>query len=532
MNPSILLVGLEDQFESTLERQAHSGSWNWTRVDSPYEALNLACRQDFTLVISGLTLPYMDGIELLTRLKEMNPHMVRLLAAGRMDANAAMAAINQTGVYRLLALPLDAGEAVACIESAHRHAMEGRKHLQNQQRLEHQKEVYQALIRKSVARGQEIQKAYSDLDRSYAMAVDTLGKLLKLSNPGLWGHCARVAGYAEKLGLVMDLNLDHMEQLVVAAILHDIGKWCLPAKIAACDPVQLTEPERKALQKSPELGAMLVGNIDRYIPAALMIQYHQERMNGTGYPGGFAGEKIPFGARILAILDAFDQLLHPANGKPCSMEDAFVALEACGGYDPEILATWKQVCLPHHPMPTETAQPDWNRTMGAALGISDGDRPLDAQLPRRRKPPGQPVSCESIILDWHVPVPPGPISGVGPGVVPAELERDEAENPTLRRPGLRNVLPLPTPEAGFALSVLNRMPSLGRRRFREVTVSIDHLKPGMIIARDILADNGSLLLSRGTVITPERREQLRRYMLNNHLGGTISVYDASLLMIS
>lgn len=538
---NVLIVDKEASTLTDLESMLTRKKFRVTRTQSPFEAITLLNKREYQVIISEQNLAYMGGTELLERVRHINPLITRVLSTAELDSKAALDAINRACVFRIINLPAQEECILQVVEEALQHHATTLRHAENRHRVDQQKEVYQDLIRKSVMRGQEIQQMNTELHRSYAVAVDTLAKLLKISNFGIWSHCRRVCSYAERLGQHMSLSREHQEQLEVAALLHDLGKWCLPPDLVRRKPESLKEKDRKTLQQHPVLGALLVANIDRYVPASLMIRHHQERFDGSGYPDGLSGTDIPLGARILGLLDAFDQLLHPGMGRTIPLEDVFAELEASGAYDPELLALWKSLSLPGQPRPIpvhDAHSQEWNRSLSEEVVISCTSRPVRRSAASASRPENPVVHSTSIPLDWMegYAVERGPETfGFSPLSEPAGEVMETAQTATGEAQEAKaapNVIPMPQPSESPRMLLHNMMPPTRRRRLREVRIGIENLRAGMVIARDIKNEAGVMLLPQDTVITPERCEQLRRFLGNHPLQNEIYVYEGSLLMIS
>ncbi len=109
---------------------------------------------------------------------------------------------------------------------------------------------------------------------------------------------------ADRMGLRDPTDLERLAQ---GALLHDIGKIGIPDRILL-KPGKLTEDEEQDMRRHPELGASLIGGVGFLRKARELVLAHHERFDGSGYPRGLAGQEIPIGARIFAVVDAFDAL--------------------------------------------------------------------------------------------------------------------------------------------------------------------------------------------------------------------------------
>jgi diguanylate cyclase (GGDEF)-like protein/putative nucleotidyltransferase with HDIG domain len=124
-----------------------------------------------------------------------------------------------------------------------------------------------------------------------------------------------------------------------AALLHDIGKLAVPEHILS-KPGPLTTEEFARMKAHPQVGAEILSAVPFPFPVASTIQCHHERWDGKGYPAGLAGETIPIGARILAVVDHFDALTsHRSSHEALSTDDALAVLKSEAGqaFDPRVV---------------------------------------------------------------------------------------------------------------------------------------------------------------------------------------------------
>lgn len=129
---------------------------------------------------------------------------------------------------------------------------------------------------------------------------------LEVKDPYTHGHSRRVERHSYRTAMAMGLTNAEIEQLRLAASLHDVGKIDVPDAILR-KPGPLTPEEQEVIKAHPMIGADLVA------PAATeqvvdAIRHHHERWDGAGYPQGLAGTDIPLGARIIAVADAYDAI--------------------------------------------------------------------------------------------------------------------------------------------------------------------------------------------------------------------------------
>ena len=121
-------------------------------------------------------------------------------------------------------------------------------------------------------------------------------------------HAVELARLSRLVGMDLGLGEEELEWLVHGALLHDVGK------IGVADAIleklgPLTEEEWAVIKRHPEVGARMIEPLESLSGALPVVRHHHERPDGSGYPDGLEGEQIPLGARIVAVVDAYDVML-------------------------------------------------------------------------------------------------------------------------------------------------------------------------------------------------------------------------------
>ncbi|HOS68810.1 MAG TPA: HD-GYP domain-containing protein [Bacillota bacterium] len=150
-------------------------------------------------------------------------------------------------------------------------------------------------------------KMYIDMRDIYIDTVKSLSQAVEAKDPYTNGHSRRVGEYACKLAERLGLSPKKVENLKIAAILHDIGKIGIDESILN-KPGRLTEEEFEKIKQHPEIGVKIIKDIDFLKDASEIILSHHERYDGTGYPEGRKHKDIILEAQILSIADVFDAL--------------------------------------------------------------------------------------------------------------------------------------------------------------------------------------------------------------------------------
>jgi putative nucleotidyltransferase with HDIG domain len=121
-------------------------------------------------------------------------------------------------------------------------------------------------------------------------------------------HALEVARLAWLVGMELGLGEEELEWLVHGALLHDLGKLGVAdAILEKLGP--LTAEEWELVKRHPEVGARMIEPLESLRKALPVIRHHHERPDGSGYPDGLEGEEIPLGARVVAVVDAYDVML-------------------------------------------------------------------------------------------------------------------------------------------------------------------------------------------------------------------------------
>jgi diguanylate cyclase (GGDEF)-like protein/PAS domain S-box-containing protein len=175
--------------------------------------------------------------------------------------------------------------------------------------------------------------------------ISSLKKTLEERTHETEAHAQRLKELSIKMGKVMDLFDNELDELSLLAMLHDIGKIAIPDYILG-KPAKLTEDEWKIMKSHCEIGYRIAVASPELAHIANLILSHHERWDGNGYPQRLKGEEIPLLSRIIAVVDAYDAMTsdRPYHAAIPS-EDALRELERCSGtqFDPYIVEKFIEV---------------------------------------------------------------------------------------------------------------------------------------------------------------------------------------------
>jgi HD-GYP domain-containing protein (c-di-GMP phosphodiesterase class II) len=146
-----------------------------------------------------------------------------------------------------------------------------------------------------------------EIDEETIQLLESMADTVDLRDPYTGGHSRRVAEFAA--GVLRELAMHGQESklIKVAARVHDLGKGGLPDHLLI-KPGALSEQEEAMVRSYPDRGAEMLTQYPDFSRGIEMVRHHHERWDGRGYPAGLKRSEIPFGARLIAVVDSFDAM--------------------------------------------------------------------------------------------------------------------------------------------------------------------------------------------------------------------------------
>jgi len=324
----ILIVDDEKMIYSILAQRLAREGYSCVMANDGREALGHFYRGNFSLIISDIRMPEMNGLELLKNVKAVRPNMMFIIMTAYPEIDMAVEAI-RLGANDFIIKPVDLDLVVFSVKKA-----------LEQKRMEEEIEVHHKNLEKLVEeRTTKLREALLVLKKTHLDSVKVLAGAIDAKDPYTRGHSDRVRKMSMKIGMKLSFNQERLENLVFGALLHDIGKIGIRDEVLQ-KKGQLTPEEYQYVQQHPLIGVKIIEGIDFFKDKVHMIRNHHEHFDGGGYPDGLIGDTIPLEARIIAVSDAFDAMtsLRP-HRRAMPVEDVILEMGKGKGrqFDAQIL---------------------------------------------------------------------------------------------------------------------------------------------------------------------------------------------------
>jgi response regulator RpfG family c-di-GMP phosphodiesterase len=347
----ILCVDDEPSILSALRRVFRPQGYTVFVAGSGQEGLDLLATESVDLVISDMRMPQMDGAQFLEQVVTRWPETKRILLTGYADASATIAAVNQGKIWSYISKPWNDGELVMAVQQALAHSRLAKENAAlvelTQRQNEELRQLNTGLEDKVAHRTAELQQtfamlesAHNELKKGFMTTVKVLSSLFELRGGRLAGHSRRVADTARQLAKGLGVEDSAAQDILLAALLHDIGKIGLPDYLLEKPFNTMPASERAQMMTHAQRSEMVLMAVEQLKKAAHLVRHHHECYDGNGYPDQLAGLAIPMGARILTVANDFDALqmgtlvsrpLKPAEAR------AFILENRGKRYDPQVV---------------------------------------------------------------------------------------------------------------------------------------------------------------------------------------------------
>lgn len=194
-------------------------------------------------------------------------------------------------------------------------------------------------------------KLISNIKNLTLKTVESIVNAFDSANPYTRGHSVKVAKYATEIAREMGLSFKDVRSIQFAALLHDMGRIFIDDDLINA-PRKLNGEELKVVRKLPEISSKVVKNVDFFESIIPIIYHHKEHFDGSGYPSGLSGEKIPIGSRIIHAAESFVAMTSERPyRKPMTVEQAVKEMVEKSGkqFDPAVVEAFIRVLKREYP---------------------------------------------------------------------------------------------------------------------------------------------------------------------------------------
>ena len=298
------------------------------------EALDALAREPFEIVLTDVVLPVRSGLDLLREVRGRYPDTAVLLMSGVAEVQTVVEAM-RSGASDYVEKPVRQVELLLALDRAlHR------------RRLEQENRGYRVNLEGRVKDATAALAAALDAkEKAWEAALQALVDALDAREQETERHSLRVMRFTEMVARSYGVPSDQIPDMARGALLHDIGKIGIPDGILL-KPGGLSETEWVVMKQHAEIGFQILKGIDYLRRAAEIVYTHQERWDGAGYPQGLKREDIPLGARLFAVVDAFDAIVSDRPyRKGRSVEAARAEIQRCSGtqFDPRAVDAFLKI---------------------------------------------------------------------------------------------------------------------------------------------------------------------------------------------
>ncbi len=268
------------------------------RFSDPAKAIESLPEHNPGIVITDLVMPKLDGFAVMAEVRKFSSAISMILLTGQSEVESAVEAMRR-GACDYVTKPVNPERLQAAIALAE----EARRAALAEASGEETHPVEIATLQS------QLRQLNDEAQRALIVALDAREKETKQ-------HSVRVSLYAAHLAQQMGLPFSRIEEIRAGALLHDIGKIGIPDSILN-KPAALDDAEWEQMRKHPMIGYGIVQGLIGDGEGAEVVLCHHERYDGSGYPRGLKGGQIPLGARLFAVVDAYDALTSSRPYREC-----------------------------------------------------------------------------------------------------------------------------------------------------------------------------------------------------------------------
>lgn len=295
-NFTLLYVEDEEKLRNSISKYLSKFFKLVDEAEDGQHGLEKYSKNKYDLVLTDISMPKLNGIEMCREIKTINPHQEIVILSAYSESSLLLDAI-KIGIDGYIIKPVNLHQMN---EILYKIVYKMKEFKEN--------EVFKFHLQELVdEKSKDIEILNNDKILNYKSTLYAMVEMIEQRDTYTGGHSQRVANYSKLMAESMGYNEDESNEIYEAGMLHDIGKIAIPDSILL-KPGNLNDIEYKLIQEHVDIGYKILEKIPIFSNIATIIKAHHERLDGSGYPLGIQGENIPSGARIMAVADAFDAM--------------------------------------------------------------------------------------------------------------------------------------------------------------------------------------------------------------------------------
>jgi len=317
--PRLLLVDDEKSILDSLYRFCRQRKWKALRANSGAEGLELLKENSIDLIISDMRMPNMDGAEFLTKAREISPMSMRVLLTGYADIDAVANAVNEAKIYNYLSKPWDEGMLENVIKGGLAFKKSEEERIQLERELAEKKQELEMINLSLEGRVEErtreleeamkkIQENNRRVSNNFKECLSLINNVISMQDGTMADYSTMVVSASVSIASTIGLSPKEIEQIRIAAQLHNLGKLSLPDTIRKRPLSTLTNNEIVFFKKHSIQGETVLSGMTGLKTVSKIIRSHQEYMDGSGFPDKLKDNAIPIGSRIICVASDFQKL--------------------------------------------------------------------------------------------------------------------------------------------------------------------------------------------------------------------------------
>ncbi len=304
-NRKILIVDDEKGIRKSLRLYLEKIGFQVEEASTGEEALDLLEKDDYFLCLTDISMPGMDGLDLLTHTMNFNREIDVVMITGHLDIDYAIKSIKK-GAFDYFKKPF----------------------LFEDVRVAIMRVIEKQTLKRKTIELERLRERHRIETKNVAEFMIALARIIDAKSPFTQEHSARVSMFSVLIAEKIGLDIHDIQRIALGAQLHDIGKTGTPDSILNKNG-PLTDEEFTIIKQHPVKGAELIHPISSLKDLTDIVRSHHECLDGSGYPDGLKDGEIPLAARIVKIADFWDAITSKRPYRdPMPFEKAVQALRA------------------------------------------------------------------------------------------------------------------------------------------------------------------------------------------------------------